>query len=150
MYTASSIQNKHINFFIVEPRFPVSVVRSLYCGAPMSCNLASSQYTPLLPINSSCLPFSTTLPLSNTYIMSACCIVLRRWAMAMVVRPFAALSRADCTIRSDVLSKEDVASSRRLSNISRRKREVCMVIDLQDPGIAKQGASDGYTLALAP
>ena len=35
-----------------------------------------------------------------------------RWAIAMVVRPFISGMNADCTNRSDVVSSDDVASSR--------------------------------------
>uniref|UniRef100_A0A3Q7F9Z9 Uncharacterized protein n=1 Tax=Solanum lycopersicum TaxID=4081 RepID=A0A3Q7F9Z9_SOLLC len=44
---------------------------------------------------------------------SALRIVERRWAMMIVVRPTAALSRASCTTRSDSESSALVASSRR-------------------------------------
>lgn len=38
----------------------------VYCGAPISCSLANSQYTPFLWMSSSCRPFSIILPWSNT------------------------------------------------------------------------------------
>lgn len=46
-----------------------------------------------------------------TYILSAFWMVDNRWAMAIVVRPFAALSSASCTTFSELESSADVASS---------------------------------------
>jgi len=48
-----------------------------------------------------------------THMRSAFCIVESRCAMAIVVRPFAALSRASCTTFSEFESSADVASSSR-------------------------------------
>jgi hypothetical protein len=49
----------------------------------------------------------------NAYILSAFWIVDNRWAIAIVVLPFAAWSRAAWTTFSELESRADVASSRR-------------------------------------
>ena len=65
-----------------------------------------------LAISSSCGPCSTIWPRSSTTSRSALRSVLRRWAMAMVVRPRTRLSSAFWISFSVVVSTEDVASSR--------------------------------------
>ena len=47
--------------------------------------------------------------IESTHMQSAFWIVDNRCAMAIVVRPFAAMSKASCTTFSDVESKADVA-----------------------------------------
>ncbi|VFQ73563.1 unnamed protein product [Cuscuta campestris] len=64
-------------------------------------------------IRSPCEPISLTWPFCTTAIMSAFRMVDRRWAIVIVVRPDAALSKASCTDRSDSVSSALVASSRR-------------------------------------
>mmetsp|Transcript_25318 Transcript_25318/g.55351 ORF Transcript_25318/g.55351 Transcript_25318/m.55351 type:complete len:105 (+) Transcript_25318:1049-1363(+) len=67
-----------------------------------------------------CVPSSRTCPRCTTAILSELRIVVRRWAMVMVVRPrpvsfFCSLmisSSAACTMRSLSLSSALVASSR--------------------------------------
>mmetsp|Transcript_11059 Transcript_11059/g.36308 ORF Transcript_11059/g.36308 Transcript_11059/m.36308 type:complete len:99 (+) Transcript_11059:265-561(+) len=64
-------------------------------------------------MSSSCRPCSTTTPRSTTAILSACRMVLSRWAIVTVVRRcFCMISSiAACTTRSLVVSSADVASS---------------------------------------
>mmetsp|Transcript_20137 Transcript_20137/g.59352 ORF Transcript_20137/g.59352 Transcript_20137/m.59352 type:complete len:99 (+) Transcript_20137:237-533(+) len=64
-------------------------------------------------MSSSCRPCSTTTPRSTTAILSACRMVLSRWAIVTVVRRcFCMISSiAACTTRSLSLSSADVASS---------------------------------------
>ncbi|KAI6044756.1 hypothetical protein EDC04DRAFT_2639393 [Pisolithus marmoratus] len=58
---------------------------------------------------------------------SAFWIVDKRWAMAIVVRPLAALSSASCTTFSEVESRADVASSnKRTFGLRRRARAIAI------------------------
>lgn len=94
---------------------------------PKPCKFTSSAYFPPTLSNSRCVPLSTILPWSNTYIISAFWIVLRRCATAMVVRPRAAASKAACTTFSDSESRAEVASSsRRTFGSRRRARAIAM------------------------
>mmetsp|Transcript_10375 Transcript_10375/g.17828 ORF Transcript_10375/g.17828 Transcript_10375/m.17828 type:complete len:111 (-) Transcript_10375:826-1158(-) len=70
-------------------------------------------YLPLRLMSSLCVPCSTTLPSSNTTILSAFRIVDSRWAITIVVLLLLASrsSSAACTMRSLSLSSADVASS---------------------------------------
>ena len=63
----------------------------------------------------------------DTHIRSAFWIVDNRWAMARVVRPFAALSSASCTTFSEFESSADVASSRS-NTFGLRRRARAMAI----------------------
>ena len=59
------------------------------------------------------MPCSKTFPFFNTYIKSAFLIVESLWAIIIEITFFPEiLSKAFCTSFSDLLSKEDVASSR--------------------------------------
>jgi hypothetical protein len=76
--------------------------------------------------------------------------------MATVVRPLAATSIAFWTICSEVLSREDVASSRRLVRLGKSKTEEdagprgwVKVVDLQNLGVTEKRTSYGNTLPLA-
>ena len=62
--------------------------------------------------NSSCVPVSAIRPRSMTTRRLARLSVLRRWAMAIVVRPRMRLSRANWISRSVSVSTDEVASSR--------------------------------------
>mmetsp|Transcript_8356 Transcript_8356/g.25028 ORF Transcript_8356/g.25028 Transcript_8356/m.25028 type:complete len:254 (-) Transcript_8356:1698-2459(-) len=79
------------------------------------CSCTSVAYAPPgRSCSSACDPVSTTLPRCITAIWFTCLMVLRRWAtMMVVILPPISLSRAFCTTLSDVLSRADVASSRR-------------------------------------
>mmetsp|Transcript_5018 Transcript_5018/g.8353 ORF Transcript_5018/g.8353 Transcript_5018/m.8353 type:complete len:100 (-) Transcript_5018:1624-1923(-) len=65
-------------------------------------------------MSSSCEPCSIRSPRSSTTILSALRMVVRRCAMTRVVMGWLASnsSSAACTIRSELLSSADVASSR--------------------------------------
>mmetsp|Transcript_20465 Transcript_20465/g.62306 ORF Transcript_20465/g.62306 Transcript_20465/m.62306 type:complete len:99 (+) Transcript_20465:327-623(+) len=65
-------------------------------------------------MSSACFPCSTMRPPSTTQMMSQFSMVVRRWAIMIVVRPVSlmSLSSASCTTFSDSLSSADVASSR--------------------------------------
>lgn len=69
-------------------------------------------------MSSSCVPFSTTLPPEITTITSAFLIVVRRWAMMIVVRFSVAsnFSIASWTTSSDSESRALVASSNYWNN----------------------------------
>mmetsp|Transcript_17584 Transcript_17584/g.53171 ORF Transcript_17584/g.53171 Transcript_17584/m.53171 type:complete len:98 (+) Transcript_17584:2402-2695(+) len=64
--------------------------------------------------SSSNVPSSTMRPWSMTAILSACLMVDKRWAMAIVVRESRSMisSSAAWTTRSPAVSRADVASSR--------------------------------------
>mmetsp|Transcript_9797 Transcript_9797/g.16269 ORF Transcript_9797/g.16269 Transcript_9797/m.16269 type:complete len:222 (-) Transcript_9797:1812-2477(-) len=77
------------------------------------CATTSSKYWLRKLISSLCVPFSMTLPLLTTAIVSAWRMVLKRCAIMMVVRfcLVMILSSAFCTICSLSLSSAEVASS---------------------------------------
>mmetsp|Transcript_30401 Transcript_30401/g.74865 ORF Transcript_30401/g.74865 Transcript_30401/m.74865 type:complete len:124 (+) Transcript_30401:90-461(+) len=77
------------------------------------CALTRLAYAPHKSSSSSCVPSSTTAPLSTTAILLASRIVERRCAITIVVRfCFAMISSSDtCTSFSLSLSSADVASS---------------------------------------
>src|SRR5205823_14711258 len=70
------------------------------------------KYKPRCAISSSCDPISATLPFSSTIIESASRIVLKRCAIAMVVRPAIMRPRLFWIARSDSVSSALVASSK--------------------------------------
>mmetsp|Transcript_36007 Transcript_36007/g.120469 ORF Transcript_36007/g.120469 Transcript_36007/m.120469 type:complete len:99 (+) Transcript_36007:333-629(+) len=80
-------------------------------------------------MSSSCRPCSTTTPRSTTAILSACRMVLSRWAIVTVVRRcFCMISSiAACTTRSLVVSSADVASSSsRMAGLRTTARAIAM------------------------
>jgi hypothetical protein len=71
--------------------------------------------------------------------MSAFCMVESRWAMAIVVRPLAAWSKASWTTFSDCESRAEVASSkRRTFGLRRRARAIAMRSEANRNRSAKQ------------
>mmetsp|Transcript_18520 Transcript_18520/g.24122 ORF Transcript_18520/g.24122 Transcript_18520/m.24122 type:complete len:165 (+) Transcript_18520:134-628(+) len=75
------------------------------------CMFHISLYFPPEARRSSCVPCSTTAPLSMTTIKSAWRTVLSLWATSKVVRPCAACKRSSITAASVSASRAEVASS---------------------------------------
>jgi len=94
----------HHHYISIRPKI-------IYCASSSACKSTNSLYLPFNASSSWCVPDSTILPWSKTYIISAPCIVDNRCAIAIVVRFWAALSSASCTTLSDSESKALVASS---------------------------------------
>lgn len=90
---------------VVKGAMPVAVIclSNLYPQAvqhifpyyiTLVCACQRRWKTPFWAINSLCVPHSATSPLSITTILSASLMVLRRWAIRMMVLPCAAKARS--------------------------------------------------------
>mmetsp|Transcript_5287 Transcript_5287/g.14908 ORF Transcript_5287/g.14908 Transcript_5287/m.14908 type:complete len:195 (-) Transcript_5287:1408-1992(-) len=87
---------------------------------PLACRCHIRLYSPPQLSNSSCDPLSATCPPRRTKILSQSIILLRRWAITIVVRPILTSAMRSWMLRSVLESREEVHSSANRMGGSRR------------------------------